>query len=520
MVRVVPGVVRGCVCDALGVTMKRVFLGFILAFAWGGGAQAVCPTGAVAIAAGASIQAAVDANPAGTKFCLAVGEWRGQSAVPKNNQGFYGASGAPNTQLVGSMVLPAWVAEGSIWYAAHSANPPTTNINECAPGFPFCNEAMAVYWDTLPVTRKATKAEVVACACGWWRDVPNGRIYVGKTPINHTMEVTTTESAFSGSASGVHIQDLTVTRYGPRLQRATIHGADGSGWTIFRVGATRNYAVGIDVGSGSSITKSGIHNNGEMGLAGNGTGLVVEDNNINNNGGWAGLDPAWEGGGGKWTEVYGTFTTVNGVVKGTGLDFRGNTVCNNKSVGMWVDEGTATQLPNSGIVIANNTICNNDSAGISIEISLGPVEIYGNTLTGNGVTAGWLWGGCLQAYDSANVEAYGNTCDVSASHGNGMMVISQGGRIANSASGCGNNFHDNTIIYRGSEGVSGATGDDLATFCGSNQNQFNHNAYFVADQADLTRLHWAWQDDERTWSQFQSLGLEAQGSATVGLPSP
>jgi parallel beta-helix repeat protein len=49
------------------------------------------PVGAVAIAAGASIQAAIDANPAGTAFKLAAGTYSGQNIWPNAGNKFYGA---------------------------------------------------------------------------------------------------------------------------------------------------------------------------------------------------------------------------------------------------------------------------------------------------------------------------------------------------------------------------------------------------------------------------------------------
>lgn len=496
--------------------MKRLLLATVLLCAGAHAAEAACLPGAIPVAAGQSIQAAVNAAPVGAAFCLGAGHHREQSVIPKNNQRFTGDGTA---QMLGSKRVSAWTQEGAFWFASgQTQTPPTTNIAECAPGFPMCNVALAVFHGTasegfVPLYQVSNKAAMNADSF-WW-DAANSRIYIGRSPVGKIVEITTTESAFSGSATGVVVEDIIVRWYAPRLQRAAIHGADGTSWTIDNVRVLSNYAVGVDVGSNSTVRGSVISGNGEMGLACGGTGILIENNKITYNGHWAGLDPAWEGGGFKCTEVHGGFVTVNGKVNGTGLTVSGNTISGNRSVGAWLDEGTSTSLPNSGVVIRNNTIDNNDSVGISIEISHGPVLIIDNVIRGNGVTSGWFWGGCLQAYDSANVEAYGNTCDVSATHGNGMMVISQGGRIANSASGCGNNFHDNTIILRRAGATTGATGDNLASFCGANVNRYDHNSYFVPGTAP----HWAWQDDEMGWAAFRSIsGQEANGTVTVGAP--
>ncbi len=52
------------------------------------------PAGAVRVAAGSSVQAAVDSHPAGTAFVLGSGVHQRQGVTPKSGNGFYGESGA------------------------------------------------------------------------------------------------------------------------------------------------------------------------------------------------------------------------------------------------------------------------------------------------------------------------------------------------------------------------------------------------------------------------------------------
>lgn len=488
--------------------MKRLLLAVVLLCAGARAANAVCPADARMVPVGQSIQAAVSAAPTGSKFCIGKGHHRGQSVVPKDGQEFYGQDGA---QMLGSKRLTGWVREGALWFVSgQTQTPPTTNIDECAPGYPLCNVALGVFHGNVPLHQVASKSAVNTDT--FYRDVGAGRIYIGRDPAGKAVEVTTTESAFSGRASNVLIKDIIIRWYGPRLQRAAIHAADATGWTMDNVRVVMNYAVGIDVGSHSTIRNSVIRDNGELGIACGGTGIIIDRNRILNNGGWSGLHPEWEGGGFKCTEVYGSFVTVGKFINGTGLTVNNNTISGNKSVGAWIDEGRSASAPNSGVVIRNNLIENNDSAGISIEISRGPAKVIANRLIGNGVKSGWMWGGCLQSYDSMSVEAYNNTCDVAATHGAGMMVISQGGREVNA---CGNHYHHNTIILRRAGATTGATGDNLASFCGANVNRFDHNRYFVLGSSP----HWAWQDDETGWAQFRSRSKqEANGTMAVGIP--
>lgn len=492
--------------------MHRFILALALSFLAAPMAHAACPAGAIVVRPGSSIQAAVNAAPVGSKFCIGAGQHREQSVVPTAGMQFYGEPGA---DMIGSRVLTGWTVEGARWFTSGPAGtPPTTNIQECAAGFPQCNVALAVYFDTVPLLRATSKANINSGS--FWRDASNGRIYIGKNPTGHIVEVTTTEHAFSGNASNILIKDLGVLRYGARLQRAAIYSANGTGWVVDGARVIGSYGVGVDVGSKATIRNSTISGQGEMGIGCGGTGNVIADNKITDNGYWAGLDPAWEGGGLKCTEVYGTFTISAGQTNGTGLTISGNTITGNRSVGAWIDEGRDSAAPNDGIVIRNNTISGNDSAGISVEISRGPVKVIDNVLANNGVKSGWFWGGCLQAYDSENVEAYGNTCDVTAGYGAGMMVISQGGREVNA---CRNNFHNNRIILRGPNSVTGATGNNLSAFCSANGNRFDHNTYYVATAAELTRARWAWQDDEMSWAAFRSTSRqEANGTTTAGIP--
>ena len=71
------------------------------------------PAGAVTIAAGANIQAAIDANPAGTVFQLADGVWHQQVINPKNGDQFIGAADG-GTILTGDDITPELANNGNL----------------------------------------------------------------------------------------------------------------------------------------------------------------------------------------------------------------------------------------------------------------------------------------------------------------------------------------------------------------------------------------------------------------------
>ncbi|WP_431266725.1 right-handed parallel beta-helix repeat-containing protein [Dankookia sp. P2] len=68
------------------------------------------PSNFVRIAAGANIQAAVDANPSGTVFLLSAGTYTGQTIHPKNGDSFYGENG--QTVLNGAGAQHAFEGQG------------------------------------------------------------------------------------------------------------------------------------------------------------------------------------------------------------------------------------------------------------------------------------------------------------------------------------------------------------------------------------------------------------------------
>ena len=111
-----------------------------------------------------------------------------------------------------------------------------------------------------------------------------------------------------------------------------------------------NYGVGITVQGGSTIKGNEVHDNGEMGLGGNGDNILVEGNNIHANGFWSGIDPTWEGGGTKFAQT-------------NNLIVRDNYSHDNHGLGLWTD------IDNINTLYEGNVVVDNDGGGISHEIS-------------------------------------------------------------------------------------------------------------------------------------------------------
>src|SRR6476659_4856995 len=104
-------VVEAAVCLALW-TLPAVAPGVVATAAAQGVIDEPCPSGAIVVEPGASIQAAVDRASEGAVFCLKAGIHRMQVIRPKRSQSFRGEK---HTVLNGSRLLTTFGREGRFW---------------------------------------------------------------------------------------------------------------------------------------------------------------------------------------------------------------------------------------------------------------------------------------------------------------------------------------------------------------------------------------------------------------------
>jgi len=206
-------------------------------------------------------------------------------------------------------------------------------------------------------------------------------------------------SAFSGGATNVTLDSMTVREYDPGRQGAAIQPQSrASGWVVRNVSALHNGWAGLLVADGMKILGGHYNDNDELGIGGNAaTGILLD-----------GLDgdPAtidgpelarnhtlhepcgWEAGGMKWD--VGQVTIRNAHVH------------DNDCRGLWAD------INARGALIEYNLIENNFAEGVFYEISQDAVIRY-NKIYRNGIrAAGWYWDAGILVNASFNVEVYGN----------------------------------------------------------------------------------------------------------------
>jgi Ca2+-binding RTX toxin-like protein len=445
------------------------------------------PTGAIVLEVGADYQGLVDAAPDGATFVFAAGVHRLAAPIePKDGQVFIGGPGAV---LNGARELSEFERAGGLYVAAgQTQRGERIATDEGAEGAVRAGFPETFFIDDRPLRPVASIADVTAGA--FFFDYPANRIYFADDPAGHVVEAGFARGAFAGDAQGVTISNLVVEMFDAPTQRGAIQG--GEGWIIENNEVRLNYGVGITVQAGGRIVGNDVHDNGQMGLGGNGANILVEGNTIHANGFWSGIDQFWEGGGAKFA------LTQDLVV-------RGNYSYGNHGFGLWTD------IDNVGALYEGNLVVNNDGGGITHEISYEAI-IRGNTLIGNGTRpqGDWLWGGAIQIQNSQDVQVYGNRIDMSAAL-NGIALIQQdrGSGAFGAYTTTNNHVHDNILVSTGVEGASGGAADFDEAGLLDGGNVFADNRYFMPDGD-----HWWWGDFPLgdNWAAYQAATDQDEGS--------
>jgi hypothetical protein len=351
------------------------------------------PAGPVVIGAGSDIQTAVNNNPAGTTFYLKAGVYRLQSITPMNGNIFIGETGAV---LNGSKLLTSFTASGSYWIATGEAQvvPIDATSGACCMGdSPRCLYAEELFFDDVRLKHVSSLSLVGPGK--WFYDAANGTVYVGQDPTGHKVERSITRSAFTpASGSSVTVKNLIIEKYANASSSGALTPSEqqAAGWTIDSNEIRLNHGAGLRVGSGSKVLRNKVHHNGQIGIMGLGSNILVEGNEIafNNN---AGFYYPWEAGGTKFL-----FTT--------NLIIRNNYSHDNRGPGLWTDYN------NYYVTYESNRSARNGDFGIAHELggdatirynvveNMGPSEFHATRLWNNGAIA-------LIMSRRANV--YGNT---------------------------------------------------------------------------------------------------------------
>ncbi len=144
------------------------------------------PAGAITLSPGADIQAAVNANPAGSKFFLKAGIYRGQSIQPKDSDSF---SGEPGAVLNGSKIVTGWVKSGAYWVASTggtNGNPGATT-DWCEADYPACMRTEDVFFGGAHFRQMGTLADVATGK--YFIDYVAQKVYLADDPTGRTVDL-------------------------------------------------------------------------------------------------------------------------------------------------------------------------------------------------------------------------------------------------------------------------------------------------------------------------------------------
>jgi nitrous oxidase accessory protein NosD len=294
------------------------------------------------------------------------------------------------------------------------------------------------------------------------------------------------------SGNNVTLRGLTIRRYASPLQEGAVRAEGASGWVVDSCDISDNATGGIRLGNRMRITRSRIHDNGQIGLLGSGDNIRVEGNEISFNNRNAGYDMYWEAGGTKFART-------------RDLIVRDNFVHHNHGPGLWTD------IDNVRTLFEGNRVEDNAEAGILHEISYSAV-IRHNTLRrngGNAIPRDAHTGAGILVSASSDVEIYGNT--VEDNH-NGIIGIQAARETGAYGSHVLRNLyvHDNLVRMR--EGAAGIVTRgfskifDRATYSRL-ENQFRRNTYRLGSGS----RYFEWRHRARTTEQWRAFGQDSAG---------
>jgi parallel beta-helix repeat protein len=431
----------------------------------------------VVVQPGQSIQAAIDAKASGTTFCVKKGEYRLTQAIKPRAGNVLVFE--PGTIINGSKLVPNWTKSGAYWVASGQTQSFSPYNAPCDPNPAAC-EYEDLFMDDKPMVRVLQLSQVGPGK--FFFDETGDKIYMVDDPAGHKMETPIAETAIN--ANGVP----NVTVRGATVEKFGLHGIVGSsGWTVERNEIRYVHSHGLRVFGVVQVRNNYVHHAGNMGIFGQGTGLVFDTNHLahNNYLNFGTASDPWHAGATK-------------IIKSTNTVVRNNWSHDNTGDGWWLD------WDNKDNLVENNVFENNSRFGFFYEASFDGV-VRNNVFRNNGQSTKWQGSG-LWINTSKNVEVYGNTFE-----GNKYSSLAYSWTDRGTSSLYGERqlsnlyVHDN--VFKLSEGFVGVPFSDSRVY--SANNRFQNNKWFVKNAGSQW---WRMQGAMKDWSGWRSYGFDASGS--------
>lgn len=413
----------------------------------------------VTVYPGQNLQSLVNNNGSSTTFSFTPGIYYMQSIVPKSYDSFIGQPGAI---VSGGTLLTSFGQNGSYWTSKVSVAPAASYPGNCMPTSPACALPEDLFFDNVPKGRVTSLSAVHPG--NWYLDYSTGTIYMGDSPSGHTVELSVLRSAFSGVATNVTIQGLTIEKYASLAQTGAVNnGGEGNNWILAGNQVRFNHGLGIQFGDGSYVHDNHTYSNGELGMGGTGTNITVENNEISYNN-YAGFSNYWEAGGAKFSGC-------------RNVTFRYNYCHHNAGPGFWTDVDCEYVLCDSNQFTANREA--GVFAELSYNITISNNDIWNDAFNPDG--SGPWWGAGILMFDTSNSSVYFNKVSYCM---NGIVgILSNRGNAPNGQPYTFQNVNVNSnSIYQATGTAAGitieGTGYDNSVYT-SWSNQFQYNNFFL-----------------------------------------
>jgi hypothetical protein len=381
---------------------RSLLLGFVCALIWLGGSASAD----VVIRPGDDLADRVRTSPPSTTFVLLPGKHYAGDIHPKRGQSFVGQPGAI---LSGAVRLDRFVRDGRLW-RAKGPRPLDLSGGECERPDRSCFFGEMLFQNGTPL-RRVLKPEDVSNET-WFQSRETGDVVVGFEPAGRLVEMSYRRSAFYGPAQDVTIRGLVIEQYASTAQQGAIQAYWGaaeealsSGWQVLDNDIRFNSGAGVRTGNMMRLTGNRIYRNGQIGIRGAGTGIVIESNEIFANN-ILGYVYSWEAGATKFERT-------------DRLQVRNNCVRDNLGNGIWTDG------ENRNSTIVGNWSVRNRGIGIFHEIS-GRALIERNTAAFNGSAGETPWNSQILVSGSIDTLVQQNRIEVAPDSGNAIFVVEEG----------------------------------------------------------------------------------------------
>ena len=421
------------------------------------------------------VHSAMASSDGRATFCFNDGEYRlteGLSPEPGDELVF-----SADAVLSGAKRIADWSQKGSFWIAEGQDQSFSSPGAPCQLNPAAC-EYEDVFIDNRPLVRVLSLSALTDGT--FFFDEEFDQIYLSQRPKG-VVEAVVAPTAIEGrGVANVTVRGATIEKFG-------LHGiVTSDGWRIIGNEIRFVHSHGLRVFGDSIVKRNYIHHAGNLGIFGQGDGLVFEGNELayNNYLRFGTTTGPWHAGAVK-------------IAKSDGTIVQGNYSHDNVGDGWWFD------WDNANIRVTNNRFERNSRCGLLYEASFNAV-IRNNIFESNGRKGEESGGICIST--SRDLDIANNTF---SSNGDSAITLKWHERGVSETYGARQTSNvrvaNNLFKLTGELAISVSESKPEIYAAG---NRFEDNRYLVkAESAEI--FNW---NSARSWHDWQTLGHDRSGT--------